>query len=80
MLATALHLTGVLAAEKSKVPFYIAGGALVIWAFVLSMGVGRSRPDFPSNAAGQRLVIAITATLVVLATAMAVVTSGGSGA
>jgi hypothetical protein len=77
MLATALHLITVLGAEKSKVPFYIAGGALVVWALVLSLGIGRSRPDFPSNSAGQRLVIAITATLVVLAMAMAVVTSGG---
>lgn len=80
MLAILLHLTPVLGAEKSKVPFYIAGGALIAWAFLLSMGIGRSRPDFPTNAAGQRLVIAITATLVVLATAMAVVTSGGGGA
>ena len=80
MLATVLHLIPVLGAEKSKVPFYIAGGALVIWALVLSMGIGRSRPDFPSNKAGERAVIAITATLVVLATAMAVVTSGGGGA
>lgn len=77
MLATALHLIGVLAAAKSKVPFYIAGGALVLWAFLLSMGIGRSRPDFPSNSGGERLVIGITATLVVLATAMAVLTSGG---
>ncbi len=77
MHATVLHLIPVLGAAKSRVPFYIAGGALVVWAFALSMGVGASRPDFPTNAAGQRLVIGVTATLVVLATAMAVVTSGG---
>jgi hypothetical protein len=77
MLATLMHLTPVLGAAKSKVPFYIAGGALVVWAFVLSLGIGRSRPDFPTNTSGERLVIAITATLVVLATAMAVLTSGG---
>ena len=77
MLATALHVIPILGAEKSKVPFYIAGAALVIWAFVLSMGIGRSRPDFPSNSGGERLVIGVTVTLVVLATAMAVVTSGG---
>jgi hypothetical protein len=80
MLATVLHLIPVLGAEKSKVPFYIAGAVLVIWALVLSMGIGRSRPDFPSNKGGERLVIAVTAMLVVLATAMAVVTSGGGGA
>jgi hypothetical protein len=77
MLATLLHLTPVLGAAKSKVPFYIAGGALVVWAFLLSMGVGRSRPDFPTDTGGERLVIGITATLVVLTTAMAVLTSGG---
>jgi hypothetical protein len=71
------HLTPILGAAKSKVPFYIAGGALVLWAFLLSMGIGRTRPDFPSNSGGVRLVIGITATLVVLATAMAVATSGG---
>ena len=80
MLATALHVIPILGAEKSKAPFYIAGAALVIWAFVLSMGIGRSRPDFPSNSGGERLVIGVTLTLVVLATAMAVVTSGGGGA
>lgn len=77
MHATLLHLTPILGAAKSKVPFYIAGGALVLWAFLLSMGIGRMRPDFPSNSGGVRLVIGITATLVVLATAMAVATSGG---
>ncbi|HEV3070133.1 MAG TPA: hypothetical protein VGY76_01755 [Solirubrobacteraceae bacterium] len=77
VLATLSHVTAVLGAAKSKVPFYIAGGALVVWAFLLSMGIGRSRPDFPSDSGGERLVIGITATLVVLAAAMAVLTSGG---
>ena len=81
MLATILHLTTpVLAAGKSKVPFYIAGGLLICWAFGVSMGIGMRRPAFPGNAVGQRLVIAISAVLVVAATAMAVVTSGGGGA
>ena len=77
MHLVALHLTPLLGAEKSKVPFYIAGGVLVCWAFLVSMGIGIRRPEFPSNSAGERLVIVVTAVLVVATTAMAVVTSGG---
>jgi plastocyanin len=76
-LAT-LQLAPILGAEKSKVPFYIAGGALVVWALIVSLGLGLRRPDFPSSLAGQRAVIAITAVLVVATLSMAVVTSGGS--
>ena len=32
MHTLAVQLAPVLAAEKSKVPFYIAGGLLVVWA------------------------------------------------
>ncbi len=38
-----------LAAEKSKVPFYIAGGLLVVWALTLSLGLGMRKPDFPGS-------------------------------
>lgn len=76
-LAT-LQLAPILGAEKSKVPFYIAGGALVVWALVVSLGLGLRRPDFPNSLTGQRAVIAITAVLVVATLSMAVVTSGGS--
>jgi uncharacterized cupredoxin-like copper-binding protein len=75
---TALQLAPVLAAEKSKVPFYIAGGVLVAWALFISMAVGMRRPDFPANTGQQRAVMAVSAVLVVIAVAMAVVTSGGS--
>jgi plastocyanin len=74
-LAT-LHLAPILAAGKSRVPFYIAGGVLVAWAMIVSVGLGLRRPDFPGNQAGERLVIAISTALVVLTAAMAVVTSG----
>lgn len=80
MLATLLHMTPILGAEKSKVPFFIAGGLLICWALGVSMGIGMRRPEFPGSEAGQRLVIAISAVLVVAATAMAVVTSGAGGA
>jgi plastocyanin len=76
MHTVALQLAPVLAAEKSKVPFYIAGGLLVAWALLLSLGIGARRPDFPRNLTEQRAVMAITAVLVLAAVSMAVVTSG----
>jgi uncharacterized cupredoxin-like copper-binding protein len=74
---TALQLALVLAAGKSKLPFYLAGGLLVAWALLVSMAIGMRRPDFPKTEAQQRAVMAITAILVLLAVSMAVVTSGG---
>jgi hypothetical protein len=68
-----------LAAAKSKVPFYIAGGLLVGWALLVSLGIGLRRPSFPSDARGERLLIMVTVVLVVAATAMAVATSGAPG-
>ncbi len=75
----AVHIGLVLAAEKSKVPFFIAGGVLVLWALLISMGVGMRRPDFPNGPGQQRAVMAVTAVLVIVAVSMAVVTSGGEG-
>jgi hypothetical protein len=62
------------ASEPSKVPFFIAGGALAAWAVILA-AIGLNRPDFPGNLRGQRTVIGITFTIVVIAIAMAIVTS-----
>jgi plastocyanin len=76
MYAAALHLVPILGAEKSKVPFYIAGGALVVWALIVSLGLGLRRPDFPGGPGGERIVIAISAVLVLAAAATAVITSG----
>ena len=75
MHAVAIQLAPIIGAEKSKVPFYIAGGVLVVWALVLSFGLGMRKPDFPGSAAGERAVIALTAVLVLAAVSMAVVTS-----
>jgi hypothetical protein len=61
------------AAEPSKVPFYIAGGALAVWAVVLSW-IGLTRPSFPFDVRGQRAVMGISLLLAVLAIAMAVAT------
>ncbi|MGA8364753.1 MAG: hypothetical protein WB709_09565 [Solirubrobacteraceae bacterium] len=76
MHALAIQLAPIIGAEKSKVPFYIAGGALVVWAVILSMALGMRKPDFPGSAMGERVVIAITVVLVLAAASMAVVTSG----
>lgn len=80
MHAAFVHIAPLLAAEKSKVPYYIAGGVLVVWAMILAMGIGTRKPDFPSTLGGQRLVMAISAVLVLATVSMAVVTSGGFSA
>jgi plastocyanin len=70
-----LHLTPILGAEKSKVPFYIAGGVLIVWALVISMGLGMRRPDFPSTQKGERLIIGVSIVLVLATAATAVLTA-----
>ena len=62
------------AGEPSKVPFYIAGGILVIWALALA-AVGLTRPSFPGSERGARGVMAVSFVLMIFAMAMAVVTS-----
>jgi plastocyanin len=76
MHTAALQLAPILGAEKSKVPFYIAGGVLVAWALIVSLGLGLRQPNFPGSLAGQRAVTAITAVLVLAAVSTAVITSG----
>jgi plastocyanin len=78
MHAAVLQLAPILGAEKSKVPFYIAGGVLVAWALLVSLGLGMRMPDFPRTKQEERGVIAITALLVAVAAGAAVLTSGGS--
>jgi uncharacterized cupredoxin-like copper-binding protein len=78
MHTAALHLAPILGAEKSKVPFYVAGGVLVGWALVVSLGVGLRRTDFPATATLERAVIAVTAVLVLAAASTAVITSGSA--
>jgi hypothetical protein len=63
-----------IAAETSKVPFYILGGVLALWAVLLA-GIGLNRPDFPFSVRGQRGVIAITLVFVVLAIGGAIATA-----
>jgi plastocyanin len=73
----AVHLAPILAAEKSKAPFFIAGGLLVAWALFVSLALGMRNPNFPGNLGGQRVVSAITALLVLAAVSTAVITAGG---
>lgn len=76
MHTAVLQLAPILGAEKSKVPFFIAGGVLVAWAFLLSLGLGLRLPAFPTSLGGQRIVMAISAVLVLATLSAAVLTSG----
>ena len=60
-------------AATSKVPFYILGAVLVVWAVALA-GIGLQRPDFPYDMRGQRAVIGLTVVLIALAIGAAIVT------
>jgi hypothetical protein len=72
------HAIWLLAAEEaskpSKAPFYVAGLALAGWAVLLSVGGLRS-PNLPESEGASRLIILITAVLVVGAMVTAVVTA-----
>lgn len=73
------QLAPVLATAKSRAPFYIVGGVLVVWALIVSLGLGLRKPDFPSGLPGERAVIAVTAVLVAATLTAAIATSGGPG-
>jgi hypothetical protein len=62
------------AGEPSKVPFYIAGGALAVWAVVLAT-IGLARPAFPFHGRGARAVMGLSFVLAAVAIAMAIITS-----
>jgi hypothetical protein len=68
-------VSGVLvSAVVSKVPFFVAGGALAGWAVVLA-ALGLSRPDFPARPGSARTVMAISVVLMAVAIAMSIHTS-----
>jgi hypothetical protein len=75
MHALAIQLAPIIGAEKSRTPFYIAAGVLVAWALLLSFWLGLRKPNFPSGARGEHIVIAISAILVLATTTTAVLTS-----
>ena len=61
------------AAETSKVPWFIAGGVLALYAVILA-AIGLRNPEFPFNLRGQRLVMLVTFVLVVIAIGAAIAT------
>jgi hypothetical protein len=62
-------------AESSKTLFYICGGALAVWAVVVSAIGIRAHETFPPSKGAARGVMAISAGLIVLAMASAVITA-----
>ena len=60
-------------AESSKTAFYVGGGLLAVWALVLSV-VGLTRPDFPRDEKTARGVYGLSALLVAIAAATAIIT------
>jgi hypothetical protein len=61
-------------AEPSKTPFYFVGGALALWAVVLS-ALGLTHAEFPGRPSLARGVMALSTVLVIAAMATAVATS-----
>ena len=61
-------------AEKSKVPFFVAGGLFAAWAIVLFV-VGMRSQAFPGGQSGERTVVAVSLVLMVAAMATAVITA-----
>lgn len=55
----------------SKVPFFIGGGVLALWAVVLAT-LGLRNPSFPGDIRGQRAVMAISLVLAIIAMGLAV--------
>jgi hypothetical protein len=60
--------------EPSKVPFYVAGIVLVLWAVLLSV-TGLRSESFPPSKGATRGVMAFTGLLVAITVAMAIHTS-----
>ncbi len=60
-------------AEPSKTPFYIAGGALAVWAVALA-GLGLTQPEFPHGERGARGVMTLSFVLIVIAILSAILT------
>jgi hypothetical protein len=60
--------------EPSKTPFYIGGAVLALWAVLLGF-IGLRSESFPATKGAARGVMAISALLVVVALATALITS-----
>ena len=70
ILATAEHAAeaggghGAEEEHKSELPFFLIGGALALFAIVVSI-IGFKKPDFPGTAVAARGVMALGVTLTV---------------
>jgi plastocyanin len=60
--------------DKSKAPFFIAAGVLVAWAVLVSV-VGIRTEGFVTRGMAGRAIMGITAVLVIVTAAMAIVTA-----
>jgi hypothetical protein len=63
------------AETTSKVPFYVCGGLLVLWAVLVSTFGIRAHDRFPGSLGARRGVMAITVLLILAAMASAVLTA-----
>src|SRR4051812_24239337 len=63
------------AVERSKAPFFVAGGVLVVWALA-SAAVGTRRSSFPGKRAGLAAYLTATVALVLTTMGLAVATAG----
>jgi hypothetical protein len=63
------------AEETSKLPFYICGGLLVLWAVLVSTLGIRAHDRFPGSTGARSGVMAISVVLILAAMATAVITA-----
>ena len=63
------------AVERSKAPFFVAGGVLVVWALA-SAALGTRRASFPGTGVGLAAYLTATAALVLVTMGLAVATAG----
>ncbi len=75
-----LHAFLIFAAEEAEehanhTAFYVCGGALALWAVIVSFIGMRGHENWPSSEGAARGVMGISAVLVVLAMATAVITA-----
>ena len=60
--------------EPSKTLYFLAGGALALWAIGVSI-IGFTRPDFPSSTMQSRAVMVTSIALTLFAMAAVLLTS-----
>jgi hypothetical protein len=61
--------------EPAKLPFYIGGGALALWAVLLGFSGLRAGDAFPGSVRAERGLIGVSLLLVAVAIATALITS-----